>query len=88
MEQKFESWVEEMISRMEIIDRKVKETGKLNGEATRPLMDRAIQPFGLWSPAESESRRSSLRINKLFSIARRSIRSVRISASFALRLDE
>ena len=37
MEQKFESWVEEMISRMEIIDRKVKETGKLNGEATRLL---------------------------------------------------
>ena len=50
MEQKFESWVEEMISRMEIIDRKIKENGKLNGEATRLLMDRAIQPFGLWTP--------------------------------------
>ena len=57
MEQKFESWVEEMISRMEIIDRKVKETGKLNGEATRLLMDRSIQPFGLWSP-ESETQAS------------------------------
>ena len=57
MEQKFESWVEEMISRMEIIDRKVKETGKLNGEATRLLMDRGIQPFGLWSP-ESETQAS------------------------------
>ena len=55
MEQKFESWVEEMISRMEIIDRKIKENGKLNGEATRLLMDRAIQPFGLWSP-ESENK--------------------------------
>ena len=57
MEQKFESWVEEMISRMEIIDRKIKENGKLNGEATRLLMDRAIQPFGLWSP-ESETQAS------------------------------
>ncbi len=56
MEQKFESWVEEMISRMEIIDRKIKENGKLNGEATRLLMDRGIQPFGLWSPAESENK--------------------------------
>ena len=45
----FEVWVDAMISRMEIIDRKVKETGKLNGEATRLLMDRAIQPFGLWN---------------------------------------
>ena len=53
----FEVWVDAMISRMEIIDRKVKETGKLNGEATRPLMDRAIQPFGLWSP-ESETQAS------------------------------
>ena len=57
MEQKFESWVEEMISRMEIIDRKIKENGKLNGEATRLLMDRGIQPFGLWSP-ESETQAS------------------------------
>ena len=56
MEQKFESWVEETISRMEIIYRKVKETGKLNGEATRLLMDRGIQLFGLWSPAESENK--------------------------------
>ena len=57
MEQKFESWFEEMISRMEIIDRKIKENGKLNGEATRLLMDRGIQPFGLWSP-ESETQAS------------------------------
>ena len=53
----FEVWVDAMISRMEIIDRKVKETGKLNGEATRLLMDRSIQPFGLWSP-ESETQAS------------------------------
>lgn len=56
MEQDFEAWVDAMISRMEIIDRKVKETGKLNGEATRLLMDRAIQPFGLWNPEQSGSK--------------------------------
>ena len=55
MEQEFETWVNEMISRMEIIDQKVKETGKLNGEATRLLMDRAIQPFGLWNPESSKT---------------------------------
>ena len=52
----FEVWVNEMISRMETVDRKIKENGKLNGEATRVLMDRAIQPFGLWSPAELENK--------------------------------
>ena len=55
MEQDFELWVDAMITRMEIIDRKVKETGKLNGEATRLLMDRAIQPFGLWNPEQASS---------------------------------
>ena len=53
----FEVWVNEMISRMETVDRKIKENGKLNGEATRLLMDRSIQPFGLWSP-ESETQAS------------------------------
>lgn len=52
MEQEFEVWVNEMISRMETVDRKIKENGKLNGEATRLLMDRAIQPFGLWNPGK------------------------------------
>ena len=57
MEMEFDTWLETMISRMETIDRKIKENGKLNGEATRLLMDRAIQPFGLWSP-ESETQAS------------------------------
>ena len=57
MEKEFDTWLETMISRMEAIDRKMKENGKLNGEATRLLMDRAIQPFGLWSP-ESETQAS------------------------------
>ena len=56
MEKEFDTWLETMISRMEAIDRKIKENGKLNGEATRLLMDRAIQPFGLWSPAELENK--------------------------------
>ena len=56
MEKEFDTWLETMISRMEAIDRKIKENGKLNGEATRLLMDRGIQPFGLWSPAESENK--------------------------------
>ena len=51
----FEVWVNEMISRMETVDRKIKENGKLNGEATRLLMDRAIQPFGLWNPEQTVS---------------------------------
>ena len=57
MEKEFDTWLETMISRMEAIDGKIKENGKLNGEATRLLMDRAIQPFGLWSP-ESETQAS------------------------------
>ena len=57
MEKEFDTWLETMISRMEAIDRKIKENGKLNGEATRLLMDRAIQPLGLWSP-ESETQAS------------------------------
>ncbi len=57
MEKEFDTWLETMISRMEAIDRKIKENGKLNGEATRLLMDRSIQPFGLWSP-ESETQAS------------------------------
>ena len=52
MEKEFDTWLETMISRMEAIDRKIKENGKLNGEATRLLMDRAIQPLGLWSPGK------------------------------------
>ena len=52
MEKEFDTWLETMISRMEAIDRKIKENGKLNGEATRLLMDRAIQPFGLWTPGK------------------------------------
>lgn len=55
MELEFEAWVNEMISRMEIIDRKIRENGKLNGEATRLLMDRAIQPFGLWNPGKDNT---------------------------------
>ena len=55
MEQDFEVWVNEMISRMETVDRKIKENGKLNGEATRLLMDRAIQPFGLWNPGKDNT---------------------------------
>ena len=55
MELEFEDWIDEMISRMEIIDRKIRENGKLNGEATRLLMDRAIQPFGLWNPGKDNT---------------------------------
>ena len=61
MEKEFDTWLETMISRMEAIDRKIKENGKLNGEATRLLMDRAIQPFGLWSPESNKTGSNALR---------------------------
>jgi hypothetical protein len=50
----FSKWVDEMIGRMEIVDGKIKISGKLNGEAVRLLRDRAIQPFGLWTVNKQE----------------------------------
>ena len=50
----FSRRVDEMIGRMEIMDEKIKISGKLNGEATRLLTDRAIQPFGLWTVNKQE----------------------------------
>ncbi len=52
----FSKWVDEMIGRMETVDEKIKTSGKLNGEATRLLMDRAIQPFGLWTSGKPEEK--------------------------------
>ncbi|MHB8372431.1 MAG: hypothetical protein ACYDAO_05310 [Thermoplasmataceae archaeon] len=52
----FSKWVDEMIGRMETVDEKIKASGKLNGEATRLLMDRAIQPFGLWTSGKPEEK--------------------------------
>ena len=50
----FSKWADEMIGRMEIVDEKIKISGKLNGEAVRLLMDQAIQPFGLWTGSKQE----------------------------------
>ena len=50
----FSKWVDEMIGRMEIVDERIKASGKLNGEATRLLFDRAIQPYGLWTGSKQE----------------------------------
>ena len=68
MEKGFEMWVETMISRIEIIDRKVRENGKLSEESKRLLIDRGIQPFGLWTP-ESENKNGSTKKPTLTEIA-------------------
>ena len=68
MEKEFEMWVETMISRIEIIERKVRENGKLSEESKRLLIDRGIQPFGLWTP-ESENKNGSTKKPTLTEIA-------------------
>ncbi len=68
MEKGFEMWVETMISRIEIIDRKIRESGKLSEESKRLLIDRGIQPFGLWTP-ESENKNGSTKKPTLTEIA-------------------
>ncbi len=68
MEKGFEMWVETMISRIEIIDRKVRENGKLSEESKRLLIDRGIQPFGLWTP-ESENKNGNTKKPTLTEIA-------------------
>ena len=42
----FEKYVREMVARMEVVNDIVQEAGKLNGEATKLLMMRAVEPFG------------------------------------------
>ena len=49
----FEKYVREMVARMEIVNDIVQEAGKLNGEATKLLMMRAVEPFGLWKASQS-----------------------------------
>ena len=49
----FEKYVREMVARMEIVNDIVQEAGKLNGEATKLLMMRSIEPFGLWKAGQS-----------------------------------
>lgn len=51
----FEKWAREMIAKMEIVNDIIQETGKLNGEATKLLMMRAIEPYGIWKASLSES---------------------------------
>ena len=48
----FEKYVREMVAMMEIVNDIVQE-GKLNGEATKLLMMRSIEPFGLWKSGQS-----------------------------------
>lgn len=48
----FEKYVREMVARMEIVNDIVQEAGKLNGEATKLLMMRSIEPYGLWKAGQ------------------------------------
>ena len=50
----FEKYVREMVAKMEIVNDIVQETGKLNGEATKLLMMRAIEPYGLWKGSQNQ----------------------------------
>ena len=50
----FEKYVREMVAKMEIVNDIVQETGKLNGEATKLLMMRAIEPYGLWKTGSQD----------------------------------
>ena len=53
----FEKYVREMVAKMEIVNDIVQETGKLNGEATKLLMTKAIEPYGLWKAGNQEQSR-------------------------------
>ena len=46
---------------MEIAYDIVQEAGKLNGEATKLLMMRAVEPFGLWKAGQSNPETISVR---------------------------
>ena len=39
---------------MEIVNDIVQENGKLNGEATKLLMTKAIEPYGLWKGSQNQ----------------------------------
>ena len=55
----FEKYVREMVARMEIVNDIVQEAGKLNGEATKLLMMRAIEPYGLWKAGTQEQAKTN-----------------------------
>jgi len=57
----FEKYVREMVAKMEIVNDIVQETGKLNGEATKLLMMRAIEPYGIWKSGQSSPEKNSLK---------------------------
>ena len=57
----FEKYVREMVARMEIVNDTVHEAGKLNGEATKLLMMRSIEPFGLWKSGQSSPESNTIR---------------------------
>ena len=57
----FEKYVREMVARMEIVNDIVQEAGKLNGEATKLLMMRSIEPFGLWKSGQSSPESNTIR---------------------------
>lgn len=57
----FEKYVREMVARMEIVNDIVQEAGKLNGETTKLLLMRAVEPFGLWKAGQSNPETTSVR---------------------------
>lgn len=57
--QNFELWAEGMIAIMEIIDKKITETGKRIEEHTRLPMDRVTKPLGLWNPYQASTNEQS-----------------------------
>ena len=52
----FKKYIKEQVAKMEIVNDIVQETGKLNGEATKLLMMRAIEPYGLWKGSQDQGK--------------------------------
>jgi uncharacterized protein YwbE len=52
----FEKYVREMVAQMEIVNDIAQETGKLNGEAIKLLMTKAIEPYGLWKGSQDQGK--------------------------------
>ena len=57
----FEKYVREMVARLEIVNDIVEEAENLNGEATKLLMMRAVEPFGLWNSGQSSPESNTIR---------------------------
>ena len=52
----FKKYVREMVAKIELVNDIVQENGKLNGEATKLLMTKAVEPYGLWKGSQDQAK--------------------------------